>query len=170
MINYITEFISPYETELNVAFIGDGLETEYIFDALDEFNNTRKDIKGLNDIKYHRFKSDDLFTGKVEDLSINNICVIFMDADISKKCLERLTKTDKDEDTLDIMLMEKFIENVFQEKFIFTITKTSDEIIEMIVDAFNLEYDKFEYILTDEHLGVIIKSEFESPPYPTEFI
>ena len=157
MINYITEFISPYETELNVAFIGDGLETEYIFDAMDEFNNTRKDIKGLNDIKYHRFKSDDLFTGKVEDLSANNICVIFMDADISKKCLNRLTKTDNDEDPLDIMLMEKFIENVFQEKFIFTITKVSDTLLETIIDAMNLEYYRFEYILTDDHLGIIIK-------------
>lgn len=157
MVSYITEFISPYETELNVAFIGDGLETEYIFDTMDEFNNTRKDIKGLDDIKYHRFKSDDLFTGKVEELSRNNICIMFMDADISKKCLERLTKTDNNEDPLDIMLMEKFIENVFQEKFIFTIAKTSDEIIEVVIDALDFEYDKFEYILTDEHLAVIIK-------------
>jgi hypothetical protein len=157
MINYITEFISPYETELNVAFIGDGLETECIFDMMDEFNKTRKDIKGLDDIKYHRFKSDDLFTGKVEELSCNNICIMFMDADISKKCLERLTKTDNNEDPLDIMLMEKFISNVFQEKFIFTIAKTSDEIIEVVIDALDFEYDKFEYILTDEHLAVIIK-------------
>lgn len=157
MVSYITEFISPYETDLNVAFIGDGFETEDIFDMMDQFNDTRNDIKGLDDIKYHRFKSDDLFTGKVEELSRNNICIMFMDADISKKCLDRLTKTDNNEDPLDIMLMEKFISNVFQEKFIFTITKTSDEILETIIDALNTEYNKFEYILTDDHLAIIIK-------------
>jgi hypothetical protein len=55
------------------------------------------------------------------------------------------------------MLMERYIGSIFQEKFIFNITKVSDTLLETIIDAMDLEFYRFEYILTDDHLGIIIK-------------
>jgi hypothetical protein len=80
-----------------------------------------------------------------------------MDDDLSLLCLKKLTEDTADLDPLDIMLMERYIGSIFQEKFIFNITKVSDTLLETIIDAMDLEFYRFEYILTDDHLGIIIK-------------
>jgi hypothetical protein len=80
-----------------------------------------------------------------------------MDDDLSLLCLKKLAEDTDDMDPLDVMLMERYIGSIFQEKFIFNITKVSDTLLETIIDAMDLEFYRFEYILTDNHLGIIIK-------------
>jgi hypothetical protein len=135
-MSHLTEFLSPYEDDLNVIIMGDNITPEFINDLQIEFNNTRSDIKGLGDISYHYFNTSDVFKNKINDLSKEDTA---------------------DLDPLDIMLMERYIGSIFQEKFIFNITKVSDTLLETIIDAMDLEFYRFEYILTDDHLGIIIK-------------
>jgi hypothetical protein len=80
-----------------------------------------------------------------------------MDDDLSLLCLKKLAEDTDDMDPLDVMLMERYIGSIFQEKFVFNITKVSDTLLETIIDAMDLEFYRFEYILTDNHLGIIIK-------------
>lgn len=156
-MSHLTEFISPYEDDLNVIIMGDNITPEFIDDLQIEFNNTRSDIKGLGDISYHYFNTSDVFKNKINDLSKENICIMVMDDDLSLLCLKKLAEDTDDMDPLDVMLMDRYIGSVFQEKFVFNITKVSDTLLETIIDAMDLEYYRFEYILTDNHLGIIIK-------------
>lgn len=153
----LTEFISPFEEGLHVIFMGDNMTPEFMDRFKAEFNNTRKLIDGLDDITYHYYTTIEVFKQKPQDITMDNICIMIMDDELSNLCLKKIAWDVDDMDPLDIMLMERYISTIFQDKFIFNITKVSDTLLEKIIDPMDFEYNKFEYILTDHHFGVIIK-------------
>ena len=160
----MAEFMAPYEDHLQVIIIGDRITKSEEKRIQKSFNSLRREFtmlpninsKPLEPIVYSRFSSSDLFRGKVNDIIMNNACVIFLDEDLSKDTLEIMGGDPKYVDELEAMLIKKFIMEQPQEKFIFDVSGTEEAVVNSVMDNMDQYPGEFNYLQFDHLVGVWI--------------
>jgi hypothetical protein len=73
--------------------------------------------------------------------------MIYLDTELSRQVVSILTSNDKDVDQLDAMLLEKYILQQPQEKYILDITDTPDHLIDSLMANMDSRPMEFNYII-----------------------
>ena len=153
-MDVMAEFMSPFEDELNIVVLGDGIEEETIQELEAAFNNMRMLINQipsmkssqLGNVNMFRYGTQELYRGAAND-QFKNYCMIYMDPEMSRQIISLLTLNDKLVDELDAMLLEKYILQQPQEKYIMDISNTPDELIETLLANMDRRPTEFNYII-----------------------
>jgi len=159
-IEIVSEFIAPFEDNLQVAFMGDHLEEETVSEFKRYLEKSRKSLPDkLSKIKFTTMNTAELFRSKHRDALANNICIVFMDEQLSNNVIKYLTNELYDE--MEGMLIDKFILQVPQEKYIFDITLVSDDTLAKLCQNMDNRNGAFNYLICENYLAVWILYEDE---------
>jgi hypothetical protein len=163
-IEIVSEFMSPFEDRLTVLLLGDRFQEDDHQEISAAFDRARKDFTELpNVINKHMLPvdtrmigTDDLFRGRIEELVREQPCVIYLDKDISRDIINILTNNDHEVDDLEAMLLEKYVIGIGQEKFIFDLTDTSEDRLQLLLAGMDARAGEFNYIIVENLMGVWI--------------
>ena len=150
----MAEFMSPFEDELNIVALGDGITDETLQELEAAFNNMRSLINEIPSMKSSQLGTVNMFRYTTEGLyrgaatkQLENYCMIYLDTELSRQVVSILTSNDKDVDQLDAMLLEKYILQQPQEKYILDITDTPDHLIDSLMANMDSRPMEFNYII-----------------------
>jgi hypothetical protein len=159
----MAEFMSPFEQDLNIVLIGDGIKPSRKRQLKTGFNNVRKLLNQmpsmydsqLKPVTFNQYKTQDLYRGAAEE-KMKEYCLVYLAPEISSQLISILTKHDKDVDDLDAMLIDKFILQAPQEKYIFDLTQTDNDMVNQMMNGMDERPEEFNYILYGDLLGIWI--------------
>jgi hypothetical protein len=160
----LSEFMSPFEDHLDILLVGDGITKEETREIKKAFNYMRSSwnklpgITGgeLEPIKYSKHSTSDLYKNKITDKIEKNTCILYLDAELSKNTIKFISGHREDLDELEEMLIDKYLIQQPQEKYIFDVSQTSDEELVDLMNNMDNRPEEFNYILYDNLLGVWI--------------
>jgi hypothetical protein len=169
--NVASEFMSPFEENLEFIFIGDNLDKNLISQLKSEFNSSRNNWNKLPNIKpklsriqYSKFSTSELFNNKVTHKLENNPCIIYLGPDVAKLTIEYLIDEPNLMDPLDEMLIEKYIINQPQEKFIIDLSQIDKTHVDKFTNYMDIFIEKFNYIIENNLLYIWIFNVDDLPP------
>jgi hypothetical protein len=84
------------------------------------------------------------------------VCVIYMDWELSRDTINMLTNHHKDVDDLEAMLIDKYLLTVGQEKFIFNLKGIDDQKVQQLTDAMDARAGEFNYVIIENLLAIWI--------------
>lgn len=153
-LDVMAEFLSPFEDDLNIVVLGDTVEEETTQELEAAFNRMRvlinqipsMESSPLGDVHMFRYTTEELYRGGATE-QLKNYCMIYMDPEMSRQIISLLTLNDKLVDELDAMLLEKYILQQPQEKYIMDISSTPDELIESLIANMDRRPTEFNYII-----------------------
>ena len=154
-IELIAEFIAPYEDDLKVLMIGDKFEPgiDRVFKT--SLNITRKSLPDfLAPLDISTIKPTDLFHGKNSPLLKDNICIVILDNQMSLNVISFLTNELKDD--MESMLIDKYLMDVPQEKYIFDISTTDDDTLAKLCQNMDKKPGAYNYLICGEYLAIWI--------------
>lgn len=162
-LEVIAEFLSPFEDTLNIVVLGDDVsdettqELEAAFNTIRTAINTIPSMSGtyLGKANMFRFTTQELFRGAAEE-QLKEYSTIYTDPELSRELIDLLNQDDNQVDELDAMLLDKFILQQPQEKYILDITSTSDEALNKIMSKMDGRPAEFNYILFGTHMAIWI--------------
>jgi hypothetical protein len=160
-LDVMAEFMSPFEDDLNIVVLGDGIEEETTQELEAAFNRMRvlinqipsMESSPLGDVHMFRYTTEELYRGGATE-QFKNYCMIYMDPEMSRQIISLLTLNDKLVDELDAMLLEKYILQQPQEKYIMDISSTPDELIETLLANMDRRPAEFNYIIYGNLIGI----------------
>lgn len=169
-IDIIVEFISPYDDELNILILGDNFTRIQINEIKTAFNNVRiqfdehpfivnnilKKQTPLNKLKFHIHKTNKIFKGSIEEITKKEKCIIVLDRELSKYVIDILTNNEKDIDELDLMLINKYIFEIFQDRFILDITDCDTDKLILFTEGMDVRSSEFNYLGIDNYMALHI--------------
>jgi hypothetical protein len=152
-IDLIAEFISPYEDNLNTLFIGDDLDTMFVAQMSEALTKSRKSLPGkLPPITFNSITTTNLFKGKAEDTLKNSICILYLDQNSSLTLIQSLTHELIDQ--MEAMLIDRFILQNPQEKFILDISTTPDDTLANLCENMDSRNGAFNYLISENLLAI----------------
>lgn len=153
-MDVMAEFMSPFEDQLDIVVLGDGIDNETTQELEAAFNNMRALINDIPSMKSSPLGTVNMFTYNTEELyrgaateQLKNYCMIYMDPELSRQVVCILTSHDKEVDELDAMLLEKYILQQPQEKYILDISATSDRLLHELMVNMDNRPNEFNYII-----------------------
>jgi hypothetical protein len=153
-LDVMAEFMSPFEDQLDIVVLGDGIDKETTQELEAAFNNMRVLINEIPAMKSSPLGTVNMFTYNTEELyrgaatkQLENYCMIYLDPELSRQVVCILTLNDKDVDELDAMLLEKYILQQPQEKYILDISTTPDNLIHDLMANMDSRPNEFNYII-----------------------
>jgi hypothetical protein len=160
-IEIISEFMSPFEDSLTVLMLGDCVDDgtqEEIIDAFDRMRKSFSTIPSmktkLEPIKYLALKTPEFFRGAAHDIVEKEPCVVFLDRELSKNTLNILTNHEDDVDELDCMLINKYLLEMGQEKYVLDLRDCDDDRLNSLLNGMDARAGEFNYIVVENTLGV----------------
>lgn len=152
-ITLTAEFIAPFEDNLTVVFIGNDLNATTVNKFKSELNTTRYMVPvQMKPIEYISASISELYHGKLKDKLNPNFTITYLDADITKTAINFLTNNS--DDKLDNMLVDKFLIQQPQEKYIFNLASTSDDTLARLLQIMDNRPDAFNYLIIEDYLAV----------------
>jgi hypothetical protein len=153
-LDVMAEFLSPFEDELNIIVLGDGIDNETAQEVEAAFNRMRvlinqipsMESSPLGDVHMFEYTVEELYRGAAKE-QMDNYCTIYMDPEMSRQIISLLTLNDKEVDELDAMLLEKYILQQPQEKYIMDISSTPDHLIDSLLANMDRRPTEFNYII-----------------------
>jgi hypothetical protein len=160
----MSEFMSPFEDHLDILLVGDGITKEDTREIKKAFNYMRSSwtklpgITGenLEPIKYSKYSTSDLYKNKITDKINKNTCILYLDGELSKNTIKFISGHREDLDELEEMLIDKFLIQQPQEKYIFDVSQTDEQELLDLMDNMDNRPEEFNYILYGNLLGVWI--------------
>lgn len=148
----IVEFMSPFEDNLNIAFIGDNFDASEKYDFIQHINDMRYFL-GKGEATIIEATTSDIFRDKYKDTLYSENCVIIMDGELSSNVINTITYNTDGIDELELMLIQKYIMGIPQNRYIFNLNKTTDEDLERLM--MHLDFMKlYHYLAIDNYLVV----------------
>ena len=160
-IELMAEFISPFEDNLFVFFIGDNFDTDTTSLFTKAINRSRKSLPGfLDKVKFNSITTSQLYHSQNSDILKEKACIQILDAQLSLNLISYLTNELDDE--LEAMLIDRHILQVQQEKYIFDITNVSDDTLATLCQNMDKKEGSYNYLISENYLGIWIlyKDEF----------
>jgi hypothetical protein len=161
----LSEFICPFEDDLVTAFIGDEFDEHervefetHLTDIRDDFTKTLVNMGqkiSLKKIQFNRITLSQLFKGKAEPL-FERPCVAILDSHLTKDVVNLLTQNFSYVDDLDRMLIDKYLIEAKQEKYIMDLSLLSDDLKKEFIYLIDAVPDKFNYIISRDYLALWI--------------
>jgi len=163
----VIEFIAPYEDELYVLFLGDSHLPDDVNKLKKQIKKTRKSLPGsLPNVNFAEFTTSELFRNKAKEYLDSECCLIIFDSEFSQNIIQYITNKLSDE--MEGMLINKFILQAPQEKFIFDLHSVDDDTLNALVNILDQKTTVFNYYVSGEYLGVWVleSDEFNHPLSP----
>ena len=162
-MDVMAEFMSPFEDRLDIVVLGDGITDETVQELEAAFNNMRGLINNipvmketpLDRVNMFRFGTQELYRGQAAD-QLKKYAMIYTDPELSRQLISLLTLNDDQVDELDAMLLDKFILQNPQEKYIMDLATTSDDMVKKLMDIMDNRPAEFNYIIYNNLLGIWI--------------
>jgi hypothetical protein len=162
-LEVIAEFLSPFEDTLNIVVLGDGVTDETVQDLEAAFNDIREAINTIPSMSgshlgvanMFRYTTKELYRGAATE-QLKEYSTIYTDPELSRQLIDLLNQDDNEVDELEAMLLDKYILQQPQEKYILDITSTSDEAINKIMVKMDSRPTEFNYILYGYHMAIWI--------------
>lgn len=152
-ITLTAEFIAPFEDNLTVIFIGNNLNADLVDEFKTAMNTTRHLVPvDMNPIEYISATTSELFHGKLRQKLNPNNTIVYLDSDIAKNVINVLTHSS--DDKLDEMLIDKFLIQQPQEKYIFNLGDTTDDVLARLLQTMDNRPDAFNYMIIEDYLAV----------------
>ena len=159
-IELIAEFITPFEDKLTFVFIGDNISHDTLSLFSKAINKSRKSLPGkLDKVEFISVNTSDLFRGKYQTVFTNNICIQYFDELMSNNIIAYLTN--KLDDQMEGMLIDKHLLQLPQEKYIFDISSTPDDDLADLCYNMDLKNGSYNYIILENYLAVWILQQDE---------
>lgn len=163
-IEIISEFMSPFEDSLTVLMLGDHMDEGTQDEIIDAFDNMRRSFTDppkvgktkLAKIRYLKLNTSEFFRGAAQEVVKKDACVIFLDRELSKNTLNILTNNDGDVDELDRMLINKYLIEMGQEKYVLDLRDCDDDRLKILLDVMDARAGEFNYIVVENTLGIWI--------------
>jgi hypothetical protein len=159
----MAEFMSPFEDQLDIVVLGDRITDETVQELEAAFNDMRRLINQipsmgssqLGNVNMFRYSTQELYRGAAND-QLKNYSMIYTDPELSRQIISLLTLNDREVDELDAMLLDKYILQQPQEKYILDIQNTPDEMISALMGLMDNRPAEFNYIIYGELMGIWI--------------
>ena len=159
----VIDFIAPYDDELYILFLGDNQDPR----IQDKFKKTikkaRKGIPGfMPDVNYDQFTTSELFRNKAKEYLDSESCVIIADPEFSQEIIQYITNKLSDE--MEGMLIDKFILQAPQEKFIFDVHSVDDDTLNALINILDERTSAFNYYMSGDYLAIWVLDSDEFNP------
>jgi hypothetical protein len=159
----MAEFMSPFEDQLDIVVLGDGITDETHQELETAFNDMRRLINDipsmkstpLGNVNMFRYGTQELYRGAASD-QLKNYSLIYTDPELSRQLISLLTMNNNEVDDLDAMLLDKYILQQPQEKYILDITSTPDDMIDSLMKLMDRRPAEFNYIIYGQLMGIWI--------------
>jgi hypothetical protein len=151
----IAEFIAPYDDNLSVVFICDQDNLNTIEKFKHNMNATRHSLPSgkLNSINYVTTTTSNLFRGNAtEFLKPSKNSIVYFDHQIAANVINYLTN--ESNDPLENMLIDKFLIQSPQEKYIFNLASVDDDNLARLCSNMDTKLGAFNYIIIENYLAV----------------
>jgi len=156
-IELMVEFIAPYEDNLNILMIGDTFNPSTQSEFNKALNKTRRSLPGsqsLEPLTISISKPSELYHGKNSITLKDNICIVITDAPMSNNIISFLTNNLQDD--MEGMLIDKYIMDVPQEKYIFDISQVDDDTLAQLCQNMDKKSGAYNYLIVADYLGIWI--------------
>lgn len=165
-MNIVSQFLSPFEEPLTLISMGDNINNADHIDLVTAINNIRDEFTDKSETPMDPIDDicmnlSDVFRGKANEKVNDETCVIFLDANITDNVLDILSNDYKYVDELDALLIEKYILNINQEKFVMDISLVGKEKIDVFINHMDDRPEEFNYMLIDNLLTLWIYRQDE---------
>lgn len=157
----IVDFIAPYDDELFILHLGDNHDEEITARFKKVFNRSRNQLK-IPKANYVSFSTSDVFRNKAKEYLDSEACIIILDSEFSLNIIQYIT--DKLKDELEGMLIDKFILQAPQDKFIFNVHSVDDDTLNALIKILDDRSSVFNYLLVADHLAIWVISPDEFNP------
>jgi hypothetical protein len=148
----VIEFIAPYD-EPYVLFLGDEPNAELMKEFKKTIKKTRKSIGVvIPEVNYVQFTTSELFRNKAKEYLDSEPCIIIADHEFSQNIIQYITNNLSDE--MEGMLIDKFILQAPQEKFIFDVHSIDDDTLNALITILDNRTTAFNYYISGNYLGI----------------
>ena len=162
-LEVIAEFLSPFEDTLNIVLLGDDVTVDLVQDLEAAFNGIRETINKipsmsgtyLGKANIFRYTTKELYRGAAQK-QLNEYSTIYTDPELSRQLIDILNMEDQKVDPLEVMLLDKYVLQQPQEKYILDVTATTDEALNKIMNKMDGRPAEFNYILYGQHMAIWI--------------
>jgi hypothetical protein len=149
----VIDFIAPYDDELYILFLGDDLNTELQNKFKKAIKKARKSIPGfIPEVNYANFTTSELFRNKAKEYLDSESCIVIADPEFSQNIIQYITNKLSDE--MEGMLIDKFILQAPQEKFIFDVHSVDDDTLNALIIILDERTTAFNYYMSGNYLGI----------------
>jgi hypothetical protein len=151
----IAEFIAPYDDNLSVVFICDHINQNTIDKFTDHMNTTRHSLPTakLNPISYVTTTTSNLFRGNAKEfLEPSKNSIVYFDHQIAANVINFLTNESDDE--LENMLIDKYLIQSPQEKYIFNLASIDDDNLAQLLQNMDAKPAAYNYIIIENYLAI----------------
>lgn len=153
----IIEFISPFETDLTLLFLGD----EFNASAKKDIKSTIKEVRKItgvkpNNLKYVDIPTSKLFRGAAEPYVDETDCILFFSPQLSKDTINIILQNSDHMDVLDVLLIKKYIIDLQLQKYVFDISTMDDAILVEFIAGLDLNPVDFSYLIQDNMVAIWI--------------
>ena len=151
----MAEFIAPYEDNLNVLMIGDTFNPGTQSEFNTALNKTRRSLPDfLAPLTISITKPSELYHGKNSITLKDTICIVILDAPMSSNIISFLTNNLQDD--MEGMLIDKYIMDVPQEKYIFDISQVDDNTLAQLCQNMDKNSGAYNYLIVADYLAIWI--------------
>jgi hypothetical protein len=160
----VIEFIAPYEDELYILFLGDSHDPNLVTKFKKQIKKTRKSLPDfLPEVNFAEFTTSELFRNKAKEYLHSECCLIIFDSEFSYNIIQYITNKLGDE--MEGMLIDKFILQAPQEKFIFDLHSIDDDTLNTLIRILDERASAFNYYVSGDYLAVWVleSNEFNRP-------
>lgn len=162
-LEIIAEFLSPFEDRLDIVVLGDHVNDETVQDLEAAFNKIRVLINQIPNIGHSnlgkanmfRYRTQELFRGAADE-QLKEYSTIYTDQELSRQLIDILNADDHQVDELDVMLLDKYVLQQPQEKYILDISDTTDESLDKLMRKMDNRPAEFNYIVIDNFMAIWI--------------
>lgn len=163
-LEVVIDFMSPFEDRVDVIALGDHITDELFKELETNFNNLRNlfnQIPGmsknhkLGKVNMSRFTTAELFRGAASE-NLKGLSTIYLDPELSSQLINILNADDNQVDELDIMLLDKYLLQEPQEKYILDITDTPEDALQKIIYKMDSRPAEFNYLVYGNYLAIWI--------------
>ena len=154
-VDLAIEFLAPFEDNLNLVMLGDQITKDEVRMWTDAFNYIRRTtLIELQNVNTVTGTTSDLFWGKLNPVLSDGISIVYLDSELSSNTIQFLTNSLDDQ--MEGMLIDKYLLQVPQEKYIFNINQTDDEDLARLCQNMDKRSAAFNYLICENYLAVWI--------------
>jgi hypothetical protein len=159
----VVDFIAPYDDELYILFLGDNLNAAHQNKFKKTIKKARKSIGGfIPEANYAQFTTSELFRNKAKEFMHSESCIIIADSEFSQNIIQYITNLLPDE--MEGMLIDKFILQAPQDKFIFDVHSIDDDTLNALITILDERTTAFNYFMSGNHLAIWVIDSDEFIP------
>jgi hypothetical protein len=149
----IIDFIAPYDDDLHVLFLGDHKNEPLQKSYKKIIKKARKSLPGqMPDVNYVEFTTSELFRNKAKEYLHSEACILIIDQELSNNIIQFITH--KLNDPLEAMLIDKFILQAPQDKFIFDVHSVDDDTLNALINILDIQTSAFNYYMNTNILAI----------------